>query len=96
MTEESQPAYLCQECGAISENCAGALYECGECSGRFNIDDHGNHRCEDCGKFASKVAPESCEECGEGEVEEIEAYECPSCSTLYQDAEEAVKCCAAV
>lgn len=69
--------YTCSECDHIDENCAGPLYECGSCGSKFNADKsrHGSHQCE-CGKFASKEAERSCVECGEGEVEEAQGFQC--------------------
>ena len=75
-------AYHCQDCDALSEECQQvALYECGECGTKFNRENglgrHGN-MCPECrNKFGTKLADRHCAECGEGEVEEVEAFRCP-------------------
>ena len=77
-TIELTKAYKCESCEAISDDAGPALYECGDCGSVFNRD-NGNgagHQCPNCNKFASKVADQSCANCEEGEVEEIEAIQC--------------------
>jgi hypothetical protein len=61
-------AYRCLECGAISEEVGGRLYECDTC-GAFQVDEWVHEGCV--GPMRRK-ADRSCESCYEGEVEEIE------------------------
>lgn len=82
----------CLECDAlIEEGDEGpALYECGSCGMLFNCDDSGSggRQCPGCHKFASKVADESCPECGIGELARIDDVErdeevaCEDCGGL--------------
>lgn len=80
-------AYKCEECGALAEDTAGPIYECGECGERYNRDnsaDGTSHRCPACGKFGARVADWSCQECGQGEVEEADAYSCSVCGEIVE------------
>lgn len=80
---EQVTAYQCEACGALSEEEAGPLYECGECGTQFNRETsyNFNHQCPNCDnhKFSSKIAAQSCYECNEGEVSEVEAFRCTIC-----------------
>lgn len=79
------PAFLCDECEAISEEAGGTLYECAE-DGKFNRETsfNDNHQCPECRKFSAKVAEQSCIECNAGEVREIDAFLCPQCDHLVE------------
>ena len=70
--------YRCLDCEAVSEEAAGPLYECVNCSASFNRENsaNDNHQCPTCYKFASKEADISCTECGAGEVEEYQGFQC--------------------
>lgn len=74
---ETTTAYKCNECEAISDTTGPALYEC-ECGNTFNRDngEGQGHQCPECHKFASKLSDQSCSECEQGEVEEVQAFEC--------------------
>lgn len=83
---ELRTGYKCLECEAVSEETAEArLYECGECGNIFNANAGGGpsgNRCEECGKFASKLADDCCAECETGEIEAIDVTDCPICGAL--------------
>lgn len=74
---ETIKAYLCQDCGHLSEEAnPAALYECGNCGTVFNRDnsaDQDSNKCPDCNKFSSKLAEECCDSCEQGIVEEVQA-----------------------
>lgn len=74
----------CYEYWEDGEN-TSPLYECGECGERFtrNNATYGNHQCS-CGRFASKVAEEGCDDCDE-ECEEVSAWECSICLWVCDD-----------
>ena len=54
---------FCPECEEIEEE-PTTSYECGECGNIFTLEDVGSHRCEDCGRFASKLSNNACTGCG--------------------------------
>ena len=74
-------AWRCEGCEAEftdedADQGQGPLYECGECGTQFTRDnsaDGDSNRCPDCNKFGAKMADLACPECGEGELEPIEA-----------------------
>jgi DNA-directed RNA polymerase subunit RPC12/RpoP len=86
---EPVEAYLCVECGALSEDTLGErLYECNECGLKYSqsngMGKNGNV-CPDCtNKFGSKVSDDTCTECQEGEIEKVEAVLCPECDELFE------------
>lgn len=78
-TKLTTTIYWCDSCEKGSEEAGPALYECGGCGNVFNADAGGGpngNRCEQCNKFAAKLANESCPECGENEVETVEGFQC--------------------
>ena len=81
-------AYRCDSCDEIWDETLGEpLYECGECGtifSRSNSADGGSHRCPQCNRFAGKLADDGCIECETGEVEEVQALECPHCKELHE------------
>lgn len=82
MKLETVERYWCQECEEVSEETAGAkLYECSECSEKFNSNNGGGkngNMCPSClNKFGKKQADDSCAACEAGEVEVIDLFVCP-------------------
>lgn len=86
---ETEFVWKCQECEHYDSDVGPALYECSSCGEVFNRDNSadGNHKCPSCGKFGAKRAPESCVECEQGEVEQVEAYYCEECDEWTESAE---------
>lgn len=71
-------AVRCLTCDHIADadDATSPLYECGSCGEMFdNMVKSDSHRCPSCNKFGSRVADRACPECGEGEVEDIQAWE---------------------
>lgn len=67
--------FQCQECDEVFEDESDfvRLYECNECGSIFSYENSGSNRCEQCGKFASKLTDDGCPECEQGEVAPKEA-----------------------
>jgi hypothetical protein len=79
-------AYKCQECDEMgAEVCEERLYRCENgCGATFNQanSNNGRNQCPECYKMAQKVADNCCAVCEAGEVEEIDALQCPFCDEV--------------
>lgn len=99
MTIEKQIIECCPEClktVAELEDEQGeldTLYECGNCGDIFAKSEVEGHKCEQCGKFASKMTDRGCTECKKEVEEDIETWLCKECGTRYNEPGEAYKCC---
>lgn len=75
---EELTAYLCTECGELSEDAGPALYECSSCGEVFNKDNskNGRNQCPSCDKMGARKKDYtglSCVSCEAGEVQEVAA-----------------------
>lgn len=74
--DEVIDAYRCLECGAITEESAGSLYECGRCGTIYTQEgsaDGASNRCPTDNIFGAKLSDDGCPECGQGEMEQVRA-----------------------
>lgn len=82
---EVQVAYKCEACEHVAESQGDdPLYECDD-DGVFNGAE--GNRCPTCNKFAARIG-QACEECGEGPVEEVEAFHCEICDEWFEDGDQ--------
>ena len=91
MIENKQ--YLgCPEClKPEDELTIDTIYECENCGVKFSKEETGTHRCEGCGKFASKLTDNGCAECYE-DLEELEVWVCSHCEEPHSDIISAWEC----
>lgn len=60
--------------------------KCIECKETFDIEDHSNPKCLDCGGYCCEDCTYSCDECGNDNL-------CIDCMTSFEDVDLCKKCC---
>lgn len=85
-TSESFDGFVCEECGEVSEDDDGPLYECSSCGAVFTRGSsaNDNHQCPDCNKFGAKQAEHGCSACQSAEANVVTIIQCPHCENLME------------